>query len=47
MLKDTIIKYRISDHIILKIIKTILLGITIKITCYLIDEKEHIKCLYP
>ena len=43
MLKDVIIKYRISEHIILKAIKTTLLGITVKITCYIIDEKDNIK----
>jgi hypothetical protein len=43
MLKDEIIKYRISEHIILKVIKTTLLGITVKTTCYLIDEKDNIK----
>ena len=43
MLKDAIIKYRISEHIILNVIKTTLLGITFKIICYLIDEKDNIK----
>lgn len=43
MLKDTIIKYKISKHIILKVIKITLLGITFKTTCYLIDEKDNIK----
>lgn len=43
MFKDIITKYRISEHIILKVIKTTLLGITVKKTCYLIDEKDNIK----
>lgn len=43
MLKDIIIKYRIPEHITLKIIKTTLLGIPIKSTCYLIDGKGNIK----
>ncbi len=43
MLKDTIIKYKISELITLKVIKTTLLGITVKKTCYLIDEKDNIK----
>lgn len=43
MLKDTIIKYKISELITLKVIKTTLLGITVKTTCYLIDEKDNIK----
>lgn len=43
MLKDTIINYRISEYITLKIIKTTFLGISIKSTCYLIDKKGNIK----
>lgn len=43
MFKDIITKYRISEYITLKIIKTTLLGITVKITCYLIDKKNNIK----
>lgn len=43
MLKDTIIKYKISEYITLKVIKTTFLSIPIKSTCYLIDEKGNIK----
>lgn len=43
MLKDTITKYKKSEYITLKVIKTTLLDITFKITCYLFDEKNNIK----
>lgn len=43
MLKDVMIKYRISEYLTLKIIKTTFLGIPIKSICYLIDEKDNIK----
>lgn len=43
MFKDIIIKYKISEYITLKIIKTTFLNIPIKSTCYLIDEKDNIK----
>lgn len=43
MFKDIITKYRISETITLEVIKTKFLGITIKSTCYLIDDKENVK----
>lgn len=42
MLKDIIIKYQISEYIVLKVIKTKFIGITIKSTCYLIDANGDI-----
>lgn len=42
MIKDIITKYQISERIILKVIKTTLLGTTIKSTCYLTDAEGNI-----
>lgn len=43
MIKDEIIKYQISKYITLKVIKTKLLGVVIKSTCYLMDKDGDIK----
>ena len=43
MIKDQIETYKISEYITLKVIKTKLLGITVKSTCYLIDKDDNIQ----
>lgn len=45
MIRDEIKKYKISEYITVKVIKTKLFGITIKSTCYLVDAEGNIQKL--
>lgn len=42
MFKDIIIKYPISEYLTIKVIKTMLFGITIAATYYLVDRNGDI-----
>lgn len=42
MFKDKIIKYPISEYFTIKVIKTMLFGIPIASTCYLMDKNGNI-----
>ena len=41
MIKNTITKYQISEHIALKVIKAKIIGVTVKSTCYLTDVEGN------
>lgn len=42
MIRDKIIKYHISENLTIEVIKTMLFGITVASTCYLIDKNGDI-----
>lgn len=46
MIRDEIIKYKVSEYITLKVIKTKIFGITIASTCYLSDEDGNIQKIF-